>query len=377
MQARDNSRKVKKNASAGKASAGRKSASGKRKIVRGSRQARTLLWAGAAAAVVLVLGLISSWNWLSDNKVPNFRKSVTLFVRPDSSLDEIYATLINEAGVKRPYSLNRAFRDKKVAEYFQPGRYEIRPGYTSVYVARMLNNCWQSPAKLTLSGTMRAKSQIASKISSQLMIDSAAVMKALNDKAMLSAYGFTPKNVFSLFIPDTYEMYWTSTMKDVLDKQKEAYDRFWNEKRLAQAKAQGLTPLEVSILASIVKGETNHEPEMPKIAGVYLNRLHTGMKLQADPTVAYCFNYELTRVLNRHLEYDSPYNTYKYAGLPPGPIAVPTKACLEAVLNPEGDYLYFCANSTFDGTHLFAKSYSDHLRNAHAFQSALNNARKK
>ncbi|MBQ0149134.1 MAG: endolytic transglycosylase MltG [Bacteroidales bacterium] len=377
MQARDNSRKVKKNASAGKASAGRKSASGKRKIVRGSRQARTLLWAGAAAAVVLVLGLISSWNWLSDNKVPNFRKSVTLYVRPDSSLDEIYATLINEAGVKRPYSLNRAFRDKKVAEYFQPGRYEIRPGYTSVYVARMLNNCWQSPAKLTLSGTMRAKSQIASKISSQLMIDSAAVMKALNDKAMLSAYGFTPKNVFSLFIPDTYEMYWTSTMKDVLDKQKEAYDRFWNEKRLAQAKAQGLTPLEVSILASIVKGETNHEPEMPKIAGVYLNRLHTGMKLQADPTVAYCFNYELTRVLNRHLEYDSPYNTYKYAGLPPGPIAVPTKACLEAVLNPEGDYLYFCANSTFDGTHLFAKSYSDHLRNAHAFQSALNNARKK
>lgn len=377
MQARDNSRKVKKNASAGKASAGRKSASGKRKIVRGSRQARTLLWAGAAAAVVLVLGLISSWNWLSDNKVPNFRKSVTLYVRPDSSLDEIYATLINEAGVKRPYSLNRAFRDKKVAEYFQPGRYEIRPGYTSVYVARMLNNCWQSPAKLTLSGTMRAKSQIASKISSQLMIDSAAVMKALNDKAMLSAYGFTPKNVFSLFIPDTYEMYWTSTMKDVLDKQKEAYDRFWNEKRLAQAKAQGLTPFEVSILASIVKGETNHEPEMPKIAGVYLNRLHTGMKLQADPTVAYCFNYELTRVLNRHLEYDSPYNTYKYAGLPPGPIAVPTKACLEAVLNPEGDYLYFCANSTFDGTHLFAKSYSDHLRNAHAFQSALNNARKK
>lgn len=377
MQARDNSRKVKKNASAGNASAGRKSASGKRKIVRGSRQARTLLWAGAAAAVVLVLGLISSWNWLSDNKVPNFRKSVTLYVRPDSSLDEIYATLINEAGVKRPYSLNRAFRDKKVAEYFQPGRYEIRPGYTSVYVARMLNNCWQSPAKLTLSGTMRAKSQIASKISSQLMIDSAAVMKALNDKAMLSAYGFTPKNVFSLFIPDTYEMYWTSTMKDVLDKQKEAYDRFWNEKRLAQAKAQGLTPLEVSILASIVKGETNHEPEMPKIAGVYLNRLHTGMKLQADPTVAYCFNYELTRVLNRHLEYDSPYNTYKYAGLPPGPIAVPTKACLEAVLNPEGDYLYFCANSTFDGTHLFAKSYSDHLRNARAFQSALNNARKK
>lgn len=342
-----------------------------------SRQTRILTWCGIAAAVILILGLISSWNWLSDNKVPNFRKSVVLYVRPDSSLDEIYATLINEAGVKRPYSLNRAFKDKKVAEYFKPGRYEIRPAYTSVYVARMLNNCWQSPAKLTLSGTMRSKSQLASKISSQLMIDSTTVMKALNDKAMLSAYGFTPRDVFSLFIPDTYEMYWTSTMKDVLDKQKEAYDKFWNEKRLAQAKAQGLTPKEVSVVASIVKGETNYEPEMPKIAGVYLNRLHTGMKLQADPTVAYCFNYELNRVLNKHLEYDSPYNTYKYAGLPPGPIAVPTMACLEAVLNPEGDYLYFCANSSFDGTHLFAKSYNDHLRNARAFQSALNNAKKK
>lgn len=357
----------------------KKTAAPRKKKTRGpkTRQSRIMIWCGIGAAAILVIGLLSSWNWLSDNKIPNFRKAVTLYVRPDSSLDEIYATLINEAGVKRPYSLNRAFKDKKVAEYYKPGKYEIRPGYTSVYVARMLNNCWQTPAKLTLSGTMRSKSQLASKISSQLMIDSTEVMRALNDKAMLSAYGFTPRNVFSLFMPDTYEMYWTSDMKDVLDKQKEAYDKFWNEKRIAQAKAQGLTPLEASIVASIVKGETNYEPEMPKIAGVYLNRLHTGMKLQADPTVAYCFNYELTRVLNKHLEYDSPYNTYKYAGLPPGPIAVPTKACLEAVLNPEGDYLYFCANSSFDGTHLFAKSYNDHLRNARAFQSALNNAKKK
>lgn len=379
MAATDKAPKIRQKKVAGKTVATRKKkgASRKRRASVDSRKVRIITWCSIASAVVLAVGLFSSWNWLSDNKVPNFRRSTVLYVRPDSSLDEIYATLINEAGVKRPYSLHRAFKDKKVDEYFKPGRYEIKPDYTSVYVARMLNNCWQSPAKLTLSGTMRAKSQLASKISSQLMIDSVAVMKALNDKAMLSAYGFTPRNVFSLFIPDTYEMYWTSDMKDVLDKQKEAYDKFWNEKRLAQARAQGLTPLEVSIVASIVKGETNYEPEMPKIAGVYLNRLHTGMKLQADPTVAYCFNYELTRVLNRHLEYDSPYNTYKYAGLPPGPIAVPTKACLEAVLNPEGDYLYFCASSAFDGTHLFAKNYADHLRNARAFQSALDRAKMK
>jgi len=204
------------------------------------------------------------------------------------------------------------------------------------------------------------------------MIDSVDVIKALNDKAMLSAYGFTPQNVFSLFFPDTYEMYWTATMKEVLDKQKEAWDHFWTADRVAKAKAQGLTPKQASILASIVKGETNYEPEMPKVAGVYLNRLHKGMKLQADPTVAYCFDYEPGRILLKHLQVESPYNTYKYAGLPPGPIAVPTKACLEAVLNPEGDYLYFCASSAFDGTHNFAKDLNGHLKNARAFQSELN-----
>lgn len=325
-----------------------------------------------ALAVVACICAYHAWSWVSDNKLPNFRKEAVIYVRPETSVDEVYASLINEAGVRRPYSLNHAFNKKQVSTYMQPGRYEIKPEYSSVYVARMLNNCWQSPAKLVLSGTMRLKSQIASKISSQLMIDSTEVMKALEDKELLSQYGFTPRNVFSLFIPDTYEMYWTATMKDVLAKQKSAYDAFWSPDRVSKAKAQGLTREQVSILASIVNGETNYEPEMPKIAGVYLNRLHKGMKLQADPTVSYCFGYSLNRVLNKHLEYDSPYNTYKYAGLPPGPISVPTKACLEAVLHPEGNYLFFCANSNFDGTHLFAVTFADHLKNAKSFQAALN-----
>ena len=333
---------------------------------------RKLLLGGVLAAVLLCLGFVVVWRWLSDNRLPNFRKEAVLFVRPDTEIGEVYGTLIGKAGVKRPYSLNRAFKDKKVAENLQPGRYLIKPGYTSVYVARMLNNGWQTPARLTLSGTLRKKSDLASKISQQLMIDSADVIKALNDKAMLSAYGFTPQNVFSLFFPDTYEMYWTSTMKDVLDKQKEAWDKFWTADRVAKAKEQGLTPKQASILASIVKGETNYEPEMPKVAGVYINRLKKGMKLQADPTVAYCFNYEPGRILLKHLQVESPYNTYKYAGLPPGPISVPTKACLEAVLNPEGDYLYFCASSAFDGTHKFAKDLNGHMKNARAFQSELN-----
>jgi UPF0755 protein len=293
--------------------------------------------------------------------------------------DEVLDLIADKAKVVSRKSLERCFRSKQVDRYLTPGHYTVSPRDASVYVARMLNNAWQTPARLTLSGTLRKKSDLASKISRQLMIDSADVIKALNDKAMLSAYGFTPRNVFSLFIPDTYEMYWTSTMKDVLDKQKEAYDAFWTADRTAKAKAQGLSREEASILASIVKGETNYEPEMHKIAGVYLNRLHKGMKLQADPTVAYLLDYEVNRILLKHLQIESPYNTYKYAGLPPGPIAVPTKACLEAVLNPEGDYLYFCASSSFDGTHKFAKDLSGHMKNARAFQSELNkrNAEKK
>lgn len=330
-------------------------------------------WPAVLAGVILLAGGFVCWRYLSDNKLPNFRKEAVIYVYPDTTPDDVYSTLIREAGVRRPYSLDRMFKDKQVAQYMKPGRYEVKPSCTSVYVARMLNNGWQTPGKLVLSGTMRLKEQLASKISSQLLLDSLEVIRALEDRALLGRFGFTPSDVFSLFIPDTYEMYWTATMEDVLARQKEAYDAFWTGERRAKAKARGLSVKEVSILASIVKGETNYEPEMPKIAGVYLNRLDKGMKLQADPTVAYCLGYKTNRIYRRDLKIDSPYNTYLHEGLPPGPIAVPTRACLDAVLNPEGSYMYFCANSTFDGTHLFAVSYSDHLKNARAFQKALDN----
>lgn len=340
------------------------------------KKTNKLLIPGVIAGCLLTAAAVFVGLYLSVNKLPNFRHDAVIFVRPETTLDEVYATLINEAGVKRPYSLRYALKDKKVEQYMQPGRYEIHPDYSAVYVARMLNNCWQSPAKLTLSTPMRLNSQIASKISSQLMIDSLDVIKALESKPYLAQWGVTPSTVYSLFIPDTYEMYWTATMDEVLSKQKQAYDAFWTEERKAKAQKQGLSQEQVSILASIVKGETNYEPEMPKIAGVYLNRLHKGMKLQADPTIAYCYNYELHRILKKHLQIDSPYNTYKYEGLPPGPIQVPTKACLDAVLNPEGDYLFFCANSDFSGSHLFATTYGGHLRNARAFQRALSQRQK-
>lgn len=331
---------------------------------------KIVLVVGAALAVVA--GVLA-WRWYNDNKRPNFKHEAVIYVYPGDDAGEVMKTIADSAGVLRMSSLVRAFEDKKVSEYIQPGRYVVKPSSSSVYVARMLNNGWQSPTRLVLSGTMRRKGDIARKIANQMMVDSAEVAAALNDDALLSEFGFNSVNVFSLFIPDTYEMYWTASVRDILQKQKDAYDAFWTPENVAKAQKLGLTKEQVSILASIVKGETNYEPEMPAVAGVYLNRLRIGMLLQADPTVAYCFDYEPNRILLRHLQVDSPYNTYKYAGLPPGPIAVPTKACLNAVLNPDPhNYIYFCANADFSGTHAFASTLAEHMRNARAFQAELN-----
>lgn len=329
------------------------------------------------AVILIILALMAvaaivGGRWYRDNKMPNFNGKVELYVTPDTPYEEVLAEL--KARAISAKSLVRAFEDKKVSEFFSPGYYVLNASNSSVYAARMLNNGWQSPVNMTLSGTMRLKGEIARKIGNQLMIDSVSVRKALDDKDLLNEYGFTPQNVFALIQPDTYQMYWTATMKDVLDSQKKSWDAFWTDDNVAKAKKLGLSKLEVATLASIVTGESNHAPEMPKIAGVYLNRLRIGMKLQADPTVAYCFGYKLNRVLLRHLEVDSEYNTYKYEGLPPGPICVPAREALEAVLNP--DYgpgnLYFCANPDFSGTHVFAKTLAEHGANARAFQTELN-----
>jgi UPF0755 protein len=161
-------------------------------------------------------------------------------------------------------------------------------------------------------------------------------------------------------------------VSEIFDRFKKEADAFWTDQRVELARRQGLTPVGVATLASIVDGETQYGPEQPTVAGVYLNRLRIGMLLQADPTVAYCYGYTLNRILTRHLDIDSPYNTYKYAGLPPGPISCPPKSCLEAVLHAQNhSYLYFCADPSFNGSHRFAATYTEHLNNARAFQRAL------
>ena len=328
----------------------------------------------AALVVIVILGAVGG-RWYADNRKPNFSESVDLYVRPQTTVAEVLAQ-IPDSIVANRRSLARVVRKGLTDSDLKPGHYVVEKSKPSVYLVRMLRNGWQTPVNLVLSGTMRIKGQIARKISNQMMLDSADVAAAFADSTLLASYGFTPSDVFSLIIPDTYQVYWTASMKDILDKQKAAYDAFWTAENIAKAEAQGLTPKQVSIIASIVKGESNYVPEYPSIAGVYLNRLHQGMRLQADPTVAFCYDYTLNRILLKHLEYDSPYNTYRYDGLPPGPICVPDRLCLEAVLNPDRHgYLYFCASAAMDGTHKFASTYTEHLRNAREFQRALDLAR--
>lgn len=327
------------------------------------------------AAVLAVAGAVCCFvagRYYVDNKKSNFTEDYVLYVYGNTTDVQVMDSLKANAGVVRPGSLKRCFDKMDVAGNIKPGRYVISTESPSIYVARMLVFGWQTPQKLTLSGTMRSKGSIAKKISSQMMVDSLSVAAALNDPVFLAGYGFTPENVFALFLPDTYEMFWTASVTEIFSRMKKEYDAFWNSDRLAKARAQRLTPMQVSVLASIVSGETLKSFEYPVIAGVYLNRYRKGMKLQADPTVAFCYDYKLDRILKKHLTVDSPYNTYKYAGLPPAPINVPPKACLEAVLEPQQhNYIYFCASPAFDGTHRFAVSYSDHLKNARAFQREL------
>ena len=330
------------------------------------------IWMIAVAVLLAGTAGFVAGRYFSDNRKPNFSKKYVLFVSPDMTADQVKDSLLAGAGVLRSGSLDRTFRKMDVSEKMKPGRYVIEPSFTSIYIARMLVYGWQTPQNLTLSGTIRSKGSIAKKISNQMMVDSMAIADALNDTTFLAQYGFTPDNVFALFLPDTYQMYWTASVKDIFDRFKKEYDIFWNPDRLAKAEALKLTPMQVSIMASIVNGETLQSAEYPVIAGVYLNCYKKGMKLQADPTVAFCFDYTLDRILKKHLTVDSPYNTYKYKGLPPAPINVPGKGCIDGVLDPDKHgYIYFCASPEFDGTHRFAVTYNEHLRNAREFQRAL------
>lgn len=331
---------------------------------------RRVFWIIAALilAALTVAGIKAYQMWY-DRKVPNFEGQTDLYVYPWMDAQSIRDSILAGGQVRKPASLKRVFQK---LENPRVGHYRIDPTCTSIYVKRMLEKGWQTPVNLTLSGSIRTPGVLARKIGAQMLVDSAEVASFIFCEDSIINYGVNKTLLFTMVIPDTYQMVWTASVREIFDRFAKERDAWWTPERMDAAHAQGMTPVDVATLASIVDGESKYVPEQPTIAGVYLNRLRTGMKLQADPTVAFCFDYKPRRILRAHLEVDSPYNTYKYFGLPPGPISCPPKTCLEAVLHPEShNYLYFCADPSFNGSHRFAATYAEHLANARAFQKAL------
>ena len=326
--------------------------------------------------VLLLAGGLTAWymydTLLRDNVAETAQPADVRIYRSDS-YDQLLESVLQSGAIRNPKTFRRAARMMKLENAFRPGLYRIQQGMSNKTLVRTFAKGWQQPVRLVIPGYYRSLGRFAEFLGSQLEARPEEFLQALTDERIQQAYGFTAETFIGMFIPDTYEVWWTVTPEDLIARLHKEYEKFWEGARDAKAAEIGLTRQQVSTLASIVIEESKYTPELPRIAGVYMNRLHRGMLLQADPTVIYAVgDPTLRRVLNRHLETDSPYNTYRYAGLPPGPITMPPVAAIDAVLNYERhDYLYFCARDSFDGQHVFARTLSAHNENARRYQRAL------
>ncbi|MGL5937736.1 MAG: endolytic transglycosylase MltG [Phocaeicola sp.] len=296
-----------------------------------------------------------------------------IYIDRDDTIDSVRTKIIAVAHPKTMRGFDYLSKYSNYSEQIRTGKYAISPTDNMQKLHRRLLMGYQTPVKVTVPST-RTIDKLIQSVSRQLMLDSVEIAQLITDTAFCTSLGCTEKTVATLFIPNTYEVYWNTTAEKFVERMKKEYNRFWNEKRLAQAKALDLTPEEVMILASIVEEETAYNPEKATIAGLYLNRLKKGMLLQADPTVKFAWqDFALRRILHKHLLIDSPYNTYKYVGLPPSIIRIPSIIGIESVLNYEPhNYLYMCAKEDLSGKHNFATTLKQHSENARKYQRTLN-----
>lgn len=325
---------------------------------------------GAGFVVILLLwAVVLRENVKADDPVRIFLPTGTDFRSLNDTLDR--------AGILRSRkNFIITSRLKSFGKTVKPGSYVIEPGMSNNSLVNMFRSGRQAPVRVTFNN-IRTLDEMAGRIGAQIEADSASLAEFFNDESNYSADGFDRRTLIAVFIPDTYELYWSVDARGFYRRMLKEYRSYWSEERTATAEASGLTPGEVSTLASIVDEEASREDEKPRIAGVYLNRLRAGMPLQADPTVKFAVSdFTLRRILNKHLEVDSPYNTYMYAGLPPGPIRCPSRAGLDAVLNAEKhEYLFFVARYDGSGYHHFSRTLAEHNRYASAYRRELNRRR--
>ncbi len=332
---------------------------------------RIFYYMSVIAILVLVAGLILYKSLFGTTVKPKTENQV-LFIPTGSTYNQVVDTIEANLSVENMRLLDWVARKKKFPDLIRPGRYLIPGDLSYNGLINLLRSGRQAPVNITFNN-VRTLNQIAGKIGKYIEADSSQIIAFLSDESNYISDGFKRETVIALFIPDTYEVYWNSDARELYTRMLKEYKRFWNDKRLSKSNDLGLDPIEVAILASIIDDEVVKADEKPRIAGVYLNRLKRGIPLQACPTIKFALNdFTITRVLYKHLEFESPYNTYKYNGFPPGPIGCPSVEGIEAVLNAEKhDYLFFAAKADFSGYHNFSRTLSEHNRYAAIYQKEL------
>lgn len=323
------------------------------------------------AAILLGAGGYCYYELLMPQFFP--AEKTYIYIDRDDTADSVFHKLRERGKARSLAGAGWIAAYKGYRENIHTGRYEIRTGENSISVMRRLINGHQTPLQLTVP-SVRSIEKLAKRFGNKLMMDSAEIAHLLTDSAELARIGYNPRSILSLPIPNTYEVYWDIAPAKLVERLKKEHDIFWNAARKAKADSIGFTPEEVATLASIVAEESNNLQEKPLIAGLYINRLQKGMFLQADPTVRYAvYDFNIRRISHQDLKEDSPYNTYKHKGLPPGPIRIAAPADIDAVLNhARHNYLYMCAKEDFSGTHNFAATFAEHKANARKYWKELN-----
>jgi len=326
-------------------------------------------------AILICIGtivIIAAWGlYRFKSAALSIEKPIVITLDQDDQADSVIQFL-KAYDLKSPWLMAIIAEKMHMQNGLKLGRYTITPNMTYVDICRLFREGQFKSIDFTIKPMIQLH-QVQKLYGLKFEGDSLEMADCMKDSLFLKTLGFNDTNLFALMLPNTYNMLFHSSAQEVLGYLQKQYHQFWDSSKINLAKAQGLTPIQASTLASIVAKESNQAEEMPMIAGMYLNRLRIGMPLQADPTIKFALKMPgLKRILNIHLAVESPYNTYLYKGLPPGPICSPSLEAIKAVLNPaQHQYLFMCAKADFSGYHVFASNYKAHLKNANLYQKAL------
>ncbi len=323
--------------------------------------------------IALIITAIVGYRYYGYVFNKNVKNDYELIIDKETNYDDIVRQLETNDVLNNLNAFKWVAKKKNYPNNVKIGYYRLKKGLNTNQIVNKLRGGMQDPIKLTFNN-IRFKEDLAGKISQYLLADSLSIINLFSNKALIEKYGFTSDNFKSMFIPNTYEIYWTTNAIEFAERMHKEYQKFWTDQRRKKAKAINLSPIEVSILASIVQAETAKKDEMKRVAGLYINRLKSGRHLQADPTVKFAIgDFSVKRILSHHLTVQSPYNTYMHVGLPPGPINFPEIFAIDAVLNFEKhNYFYMCAKEDFSGYHNFAKTLRQHNINAKKYHRELN-----